>query len=467
MASADGYVNLDRLRSRVNGAKKLNPHWRLHRAHAYWTFALEVRRSVGRPALESRFGADAIADDARGFSPTRSRVNRPVNIQTDHPRLLILEQDPSILALLMQAFGRPCLVPEGDSSAAELLISSMGDTHFCHCAYESGSTACCIVAKSLAQLRNVDLTNLQVVICGAVLRDADGLDAVAHLRDIRPELPVIFITNDPGLAVQAMRCGAIEVLTPPTEHEIHAIPLAVEKCMALQRIMQDNQRLHLDLKRSLTELTATNHQLQSIIRQLETMARTDELTGLSNRRWFNLMLHGHWAESLRADLPLACLMIDLDNFKSVNDSLGHDAGDDMLRLAAKVIRANCREVDIPSRIGGDEFCILMAGARPDDAAMVAHRILTAFNDAVSHLPADHPRASMSIGVAHAAMSGPTHADQLVTHADEAMYASKGAGKNRVMLRQRKGVGLPGETAPIALPAAAMRESAKLDRADAA
>jgi hypothetical protein len=74
---------------------------------------------------------------------------------------------------------------------------------------------------------------------------------------------------------------------------------------------------------------------------------------------------------------------------------------------------------------------------------------------------------MSIGVAHAAMSGPTHADQLVTHADEAMYASKGAGKNRVMLRQRKGVGLPGETAPIALPAAAMRESAKLDRADAA
>lgn len=390
-----------------------------------------------------------------------------MNIQTDQPRLLILEQDPSILALLMQAFGRPCMAPEGDSSAAEMLASSMGDSHFCHCAYESSSTACCIVVKSLRQLRDIDLANMQVAICSAVLHDADGLDAVTHLREIRPELPVIFITNDPGLAVQAMRRGAIEVLTPPTEHEIHAIPLAVEKCMALQRIMQDNQRLHLDLKRSLSELTATNHQLQSVIRQLETMARTDELTGLSNRRWFNLMLHGHWAEALRTDLPLACLMIDLDNFKSVNDSLGHDAGDDMLRLAAKVIRANCREVDIPSRIGGDEFCVLMAGARPEDAAMVAQRILSAFDAAVSHLPEEHPRASMSIGVSHAELSRPAHADQLVTHADEAMYAAKSAGKSRVMLRQRKGVGLPGETAPIALPAAAMRESAKIDRADAA
>jgi diguanylate cyclase (GGDEF)-like protein len=388
-----------------------------------------------------------------------------VSAQIDHPRLLIVEQDPSILSLLLRAFARPCLAAQDDAAALEVLGSCMGDVHFCHCAYDESSMACLIVVKTLKELRDVDVTNMQAVICGSTLHDADGLDVITHLRETRSDLPVIFVTTDPAQAVQAMRRGAIDVLTPPTEDDLHALPLAVERCLALQRIMSDNNKLHNELKRSLHELTDTNHQLQSVIRQLEAMARTDELTGLSNRRWFNLMLHGYWADATRNDLPLACLMIDLDGFKGVNDTLGHDCGDDMLRLAAKVIRANCREEDVPSRIGGDEFCILMANTKPDNAVGAAQRLLKAFESAVGNLPEEHPRVSMSIGISHSHQSRPAHADQLVTHADEAMYAAKSAGKNRVMVKQRKGIGLPGE--PLALPMAIAKDGDARPAADAA
>jgi diguanylate cyclase (GGDEF)-like protein len=220
------------------------------------------------------------------------------------------------------------------------------------------------------------------------------------------------------------------------------LPLAVEKSMIHQRIKQENDRLHSELKRSLAELAVTNQQLQAVIRQLEAMARTDELTGLSNRRWFNLMLQGNWADSIRNGLPLACLMIDLDGFKSVNDTMGHHHGDELLRLAAKVIRANCREVDVPARYGGDEFCVLMGHTEPHEAAMVAERVLREFLHAMRNRPANEPPVSMSIGLSHINLSKPASAEQLVSHADEAMYAAKSAGKQRVMIRAADGVYLP-------------------------
>jgi len=186
-----------------------------------------------------------------------------------------------------------------------------------------------------------------------------------------------------------------------------------------------------------------------VIHQLESMARTDELTGLFNRRWFNLMLQGTWAEATRNNLPLACMMIDLDGFKSVNDLLGHHQGDDLLRLAAKVIRANCREVDVPARFGGDEFSILMPHTRAEEAALVAQRVLREFDRSIVSFNAHHEALqkpslasrftlSMSIGLSHVDVSRPINAEQLVNHADEAMYAAKGAGKRCVMMREGGG-----------------------------
>ncbi len=308
----------------------------------------------------------------------------------------------------------------------------------CSCGRVNPNAACCVVIDSLAQLHAVDLTQADVVLCAASLSDASGLDALAYIHGTVPHLPVILIGHDSAMAIEAIRSGAIDFLVVSDMQSLENLPLAVEKCLVHQRIKHENERLHSDLKASLADLAVTNHQLQSVIRQLEAMARTDDLTGLANRRWFNLMLQGHWAEALRHGLPLACLMIDMDEFKRVNDLCGHTHGDELLRLVAKVIRANCREVDVPARFGGDEFCVLMGHTQPGEASLVAQRIQREFEFALRDRPAEEPRVGMSIGIAHIALSRPASAEQLLRHADEAMYAAKAAGKQRVMLRQGDG-----------------------------
>lgn len=330
----------------------------------------------------------------------------------------------------------------------------------CACVAAGLEHACCVAVGALSDLHKLNLNHSDVVICAATLRDASGLDALAYVRGIRPDLPMILTGPDASMAVEAIRGGALDFLVTTTAHDYNNLPLAVEKCLVHQRISQENERLHHDLKRSLAELAVTNQQLQSVIRQLEAMARTDELTGLSNRRWFNLSLEGSWADAVKNQVPLACLMIDLDCFKSVNDRLGHHRGDELLKLAAKVIRANCREVDVAARYGGDEFCVLLTHAEPLAAAMVAERILHEFQTVVRRLPgvacapgigiagagdragADTTTVSMSIGVSHTTLSRPPSAEQLVSHADEAMYAAKSAGKQRVMVRDADGVYAP-------------------------
>ncbi len=291
-------------------------------------------------------------------------------------------------------------------------------------------------------MHRLDLTQYDIVLCSASLADGSGLDALAYIRGTMPALPVILLGQDSSLAVEAIRGGALDFVIVENSSDLTILPLVVEKCLIHQRIRQENERLHHDLKASLADLAVTNHQLQSVIRQLEAMARTDELTGLANRRWLNLMMQGHWAEALRHSLPLACLMIDIDEFKTVNDQRGHSYGDELLKLASRVIRANCRQVDIPARFGGDEFCVLMGHTQPHEAVIVAHRILREFDHAIAGRPADEPKISMSIGVSHISISQPANAEHLLMHADEALYAAKAAGKRRVMLCEAAGRCVP-------------------------
>ena len=113
-----------------------------------------------------------------------------------------------------------------------------------------------------------------------------------------------------------------------------------------------------------------------------------------------------------------------------------------MRLAGRVIEANCREVDVAARYGGDEFCVLMPHTEPHEAVLVAVRILREFERAVSGRASGEQSLGMSIGLSHINLSRPVNAEHLITHADEALYAAKGAGKNRVMMRDTGGVYAP-------------------------
>jgi len=380
--------------------------------------------------------AHALARLARSRSRRRHLVDRilearisPETRQSERTRLLILHPDESAVAHLASIFDRRCWFNTARPNAGSIRHCSCGG---------NDSIACCAAVASLADLHAFDLSRFDVALCASDLADASGLDALAYIRGTVPNLPVIMLGEDASLAIEAIRSGALDFVVADHEQQLTVLPLVVEKCLVHQRIKQENERLHHDLKASLADLAVTNHQLQSVIRQLEAMARTDELTGLANRRWLNLMLQGNWAEALRHGLPLACLMIDMDEFKAVNDKRGHTHGDELLRLAAKVIRANCRQVDIPARFGGDEFCVIMGHTEPQEAIVVAQRIMREFDYAMRNRPADEPKVSMSIGLAHITLSRPANSEQLLSHADEALYAAKSAGKRCVMVCEAVG-----------------------------
>ncbi|MFC0388427.1 putative bifunctional diguanylate cyclase/phosphodiesterase [Muricoccus vinaceus] len=154
------------------------------------------------------------------------------------------------------------------------------------------------------------------------------------------------------------------------------------------------------------------------------LANHDALTGLPNRRRFNERL----AEAIQAGSKLAVLFLDLDQFKNVNDTLGHQAGDELLRSAANRIRGCVREVDLIARQGGDEFAVLIEGeaCRPERVEALAKRIVD-----VLALPFDlsgyQASVGVSIGIA-TALDAAASADSILKHADVALYSAKAAGR---------------------------------------
>jgi len=296
-----------------------------------------------------------------------------------------------------------------------------------------GGGADCI--GSLRELSCRDLTEVDLLLCAWRLPDGTGLDALARVHELRRDVPVVLAGNadDAGHAQAAFRAGATDFLLIDAGG-LALLPSVIERCLAHERTRAENERLHHELRHARGELARHRDEFEIVIDKLERTARTDELTGLANRRWFNAMLEGSWAESERYDLPLACMMIDLDRFKELNDACGHLRGDDVLRVAGEVIRVSCREVDTTARYGGDEFCVLMPHAEARDAIVVAHRIQVAFAAALALTAGHEPHVGMTIGVADNRLGAPSDAEQLVALADEALYRGKAAGRSQVVVQ---------------------------------
>jgi two-component system cell cycle response regulator len=164
---------------------------------------------------------------------------------------------------------------------------------------------------------------------------------------------------------------------------------------------------------------------------------TDFLTGWHNRRYFHNRLREELARSERTGKTLACLMIDLDNFKDINDRFGHLAGDEALKEVARRAEAEIRAGDTGARFGGDEFAILLAGAEIAHALKLAERI----HHSVGSTPVRvhggaHVTVTLSVGLATARPQTRSHdykalAERLIAEADAALYRAKSAGRNRV------------------------------------
>ena len=169
---------------------------------------------------------------------------------------------------------------------------------------------------------------------------------------------------------------------------------------------------------------------EKLIQELSQLAIVDDLTRLPNRRHFDVQLDRRLAELGRFGWPLGVLMIDVDHFKHINDRFGHQLGDDVLRLVARTLSANCRMFDTVARWGGDEFAAIIANVDEEALRKVAEKLRSMIEASGLRNPAwEQHRTTISVGCA---MAKPNEsAADLVTRADEMLCSAKQTGRNRV------------------------------------
>ncbi len=189
------------------------------------------------------------------------------------------------------------------------------------------------------------------------------------------------------------------------------------------------------VQRKQEEIASLNSQLERRVKertaQLRELAARDPLTGLYNRRHFNEELVRRLAEADRFGSDVTLLMLDVDDFKNVNDTLGHPYGDKVLGATARSILTALRATDVAARFGGDEFVVLMPGAGCADAHVLAARIIDRFeHDQATDF--EGPAVTLSVGISCLSRLAIPSANALIQAADEALYNAKGLGKNRVV-----------------------------------
>ena len=306
------------------------------------------------------------------------------------------------------------LLIEDDPDQQELLAETLA---------EQFGVGCTAVAGTRAEAEALDLAAFDLILTDYNLPDGTGMEVLLHIR-ARCDTPVIMVTgeNNDAYATAAIEHGAIDYVVK-THDYIDTVPLVVRKCLAMCKVRTRRESDH----------AQTLDKLRQDLAQSEQEAALDPMTELYNRRAFARVIGQVFSETRRHAQPLAAVMLDMDRFKQLNDSLGHAVGDEMIRLCGKSIRRNLRQMDVAARYGGDEFVIFFPQTTAKTAADIMDRLRVEFwNESARHLAAhgaDGRGMTMSIGVADVAGSGAADADALMQAADAELYRAKNAGRD--------------------------------------
>jgi diguanylate cyclase (GGDEF)-like protein len=183
--------------------------------------------------------------------------------------------------------------------------------------------------------------------------------------------------------------------------------------------------------REINTLRAVAESSTSRTLELEEETRRDAMTGVYNRAHLDQVLAREFDHSTRHKWPLSVAFADLDNFKSINDRFGHQAGDRILQATARILRANTRETDLIARYGGEEFVVVLPATDADTAHGICERIVQAFQGTGHPIGSEHARVTISIGCAtHGAQLNFPNVTEFVKAADQALYTAKLRGRNR-------------------------------------
>lgn len=294
--------------------------------------------------------------------------------------VLIVEDDPAFRGLLRKVARRLELSVEeaSDGSAAEQKIMD-GD--------------------------------FDVLLLDVVLPGRSGLQLLELAKKKDPTVQGIVLTGNPTLegAIEALRLNAFDYLEKPLDSS-ERFSLIMERALERRRLLQENQRLFEEVRR---------------------LATRDPLTDLYNRRHMQTVLETELERVRRYERKLSTIMIDVDNLKALNDRYGHSAGDQVLRRLAEVIEGNIRGSDVPVRLGGDEFIVLLPETGIERAVGVAERIA----EASRAIRCQGDPVYFSIGISEWG-PGIESIEEFLEQADQALYEAKNAGGRRIRAGDR-------------------------------
>ena len=250
-----------------------------------------------------------------------------------------------------------------------------------------------------------------------MMPNVDGLELCRRIRSTQrlATMYVILVTGRDSRddLVAGLQAGADDYMTKP-------IDVAELKARIGVGIRVAN--LQQSLTRSVNELKATHDRLARL-------ASTDALTGVYSRRWWFDLAEKEFSRSRRYDHVFSMLMADLDWFKQINDTYGHEAGDRVLNQFGTMLRRTCRDSDVIGRLGGEEFALLLPETSADAAQHLANRITDSCRSLVVDASANDVCCSCSLGVTEV-RADDERLDNVLTRADQALYAAKRAGRNR-------------------------------------
>lgn len=268
-----------------------------------------------------------------------------------------------------------------------------------------------------------------VILQDLVMPGLDGLTLVREYRNhpATQNIPIIVLSTkeDPLIKSAAFSAGANDYLVKLPDN-IELVARIRYHSRSYMTLLQ-RDAAYRALRVSQQQLLDTNLVLQRLM-------NSDGLTGLSNRRHFDEYLELEWRRAMRDQAQLSLLMIDVDFFKTYNDSFGHVEGDEALRKVAAAIReASSRPSDLPARYGGEEFALVLPNTSPGGARLVAEKLRLAVEALkIPHIaPAEGASLTISIGLSTMTPVQGTDCRQLIMAADKGLYTAKNNGRNQV------------------------------------
>jgi two-component system cell cycle response regulator len=256
--------------------------------------------------------------------------------------------------------------------------------------------------------------HVDLFIVNAMAKGFDGLRLAARIRadEATRHVPVLAVVDveDRARVVKALEIGVNDLLPRPVD----SLELAARARTQIRR------KRYTDFLRN------------NLDSSLE-LAIIDQLTGLYNRRYMASQIEVLAARAKRSRNPLAALVVDIDHFKKINDSFGHDVGDEVIREFAVRLASNVRAVDLACRFGGEEFVVLMPETQIADAHRIAERLRLHVAGSPFRVSGGRELLSVTISIGVAATTpDDTASENLLKRADENVYAAKAKGRNRVI-----------------------------------